>query len=157
MLNFYNNDPSFLISTVKRDNEWPCTSTAPVWKLRRNQVIDMHGIFCLVFTASAKGRVELRAKIGQYRNRCFNTWCIYNVTWSWKSLEKYTIMRKLLSYPMISSSPEWWVNIHPYVYDPTETRQVWTREFSIRNAHMIRTVFVSAWGVRRHGMGSTKD
>ena len=26
----------------------------------------------LVFTASAKWRLELRAKIGQYRNRCFN-------------------------------------------------------------------------------------
>ena len=31
------------------------------------------------------------------------------------------------------------------------------REFSIRNAHMIRIVFVSACGVRRQGMGSTKD
>ena len=28
-------------------------------------------IFCLVSTAPAKWRVELRAKIGQYRNRCF--------------------------------------------------------------------------------------
>ena len=28
-------------------------------------------IFCLVFTAPAKWRVELRAKIGQYRYRCF--------------------------------------------------------------------------------------
>ena len=28
-------------------------------------------IFCLVFTAPAKWRVELRAKIGHYRNRCF--------------------------------------------------------------------------------------
>ena len=28
-------------------------------------------IFCLVFTVPAKWRVELRAKIGQYRNRCF--------------------------------------------------------------------------------------
>ena len=27
-------------------------------------------IFCLVFTVSAKWRLELRAKIGQYRNRC---------------------------------------------------------------------------------------
>ena len=26
-------------------NEWPCTSTEPVWKLRRDQVIDMHGDF----------------------------------------------------------------------------------------------------------------
>ena len=29
-------------------------------------------IFCLVFTAPAKWRVELRAKIYQYRNRCFH-------------------------------------------------------------------------------------
>ena len=28
-------------------------------------------IFCLVFPAQAKWRVELRAKIGHYRNRCF--------------------------------------------------------------------------------------
>ena len=28
-------------------------------------------IFCLAFTAPAKWRVELRAKIGHYRNRCF--------------------------------------------------------------------------------------
>ena len=27
-------------------------------------------IFCLVFTALEKWRVELRAKTGQYRNRC---------------------------------------------------------------------------------------
>ena len=33
----------------------------------------MHGDFCLVFTVSAKLRVELRAKIGHYRNRCFMT------------------------------------------------------------------------------------
>ena len=31
----------------------------------------MHSNFCLVFTASPKWRVELRAKIGHYRNRCF--------------------------------------------------------------------------------------
>ena len=30
----------------------------------------MHSDFCLVFTAPAKWRIELRAKIGQYRNRC---------------------------------------------------------------------------------------
>ena len=29
-------------------------------------------IFCLVFTAPAKLRIELRAKISQYRNRCFS-------------------------------------------------------------------------------------
>ena len=27
---------------------------------------------CLVYTVQAKWRVELRAKIGQYRNRCFD-------------------------------------------------------------------------------------
>ena len=31
----------------------------------------MHGDFCLVFTASPRWKVELRAKIGHYRNRCF--------------------------------------------------------------------------------------
>ena len=35
------------------------------------QVTDMHGDFCQVFTASAKWKVELRAKIGLYSNRCF--------------------------------------------------------------------------------------
>ena len=30
-------------------------------------------IFCLVFTAPEKWRVELRAKTGHYRNRCFFT------------------------------------------------------------------------------------
>ena len=63
--------PRFL-STVKSANEGPCTSIGPVWKLRRDQVIDMHGDFCLAFSASAKWRVELRAKIGHYRNRCFH-------------------------------------------------------------------------------------
>ena len=53
--------PRFL-STVKSGYEWPYTSIGPVWKLRRDQIIDMHGDFCLVFTASAKWRVELRAK-----------------------------------------------------------------------------------------------
>ena len=52
--------PRFL-STVKSAYEGPCTSVGSVWKLRRDQVIDMHGDFCLVFTASAKWRVELRA------------------------------------------------------------------------------------------------
>ena len=32
----------------------------------------MNSHFCLVFTAPAKWRVELRVKIGQYRNRCFD-------------------------------------------------------------------------------------
>ena len=34
-----------VLSTVLSANEWPCTSTGPVWKLRRNQVIDMHSDF----------------------------------------------------------------------------------------------------------------
>ena len=47
-------------------------------------------IFCLVFTAPAKGRVELRAKICQYRNRCFGKdkinllWVIYSLTYCWE-------------------------------------------------------------------------
>ena len=36
--------PRFL-STVKSANEWPCTSTGPVWKLRKDQVIGMHSDF----------------------------------------------------------------------------------------------------------------
>ena len=36
------------------------------------QVIDMHGDFLSgVYSVSEMDRVELRAKIGQYRNRCF--------------------------------------------------------------------------------------
>ena len=44
-------------------------------------------IFCLVFTAPAKWRVELRAKISLYRNRCFICftgimhWVKKNETW----------------------------------------------------------------------------
>ena len=49
-----------------------------------------------------------------------------------------------------------WVAGH-HSYDPTETGQAWTREFSIRNAHMIRILFVSTWGVKLQGMGSTED
>ena len=36
------------------------------------QIIDMNSHFCLVFTAPEKWRVELRAKTGHYRNRCFH-------------------------------------------------------------------------------------
>ena len=36
--------PRFL-STVDSANEWPYTSTGPVWKLRMNQVNDMHWDF----------------------------------------------------------------------------------------------------------------
>ena len=36
-----------------------------------DQSIDMKSHFCLVFTAPEKWRVELRAKTGHYRNRCF--------------------------------------------------------------------------------------
>ena len=32
----------------------------------------MNSHLCLVFTAPAKLRVELRAKIGNYRNRCYH-------------------------------------------------------------------------------------
>ena len=68
MLKFYNYAPRFL-GTVSSANEWPCTSTGSIWKLRRHQVIDMPGdFFCLVFTALVKWRVDLRAKIGRYRN-----------------------------------------------------------------------------------------
>ena len=38
-------------------------------------------IFCLVFTAPPKLRVEFRAKIGHYRNRCFGIE-IFNITFS---------------------------------------------------------------------------
>ena len=51
---------------------------------------------------------------------------------------------------------QFWVAGH-HPYDPTETGQAWTREFSIRNAHMIRILFVSAWVVKLQGMGSTED
>ena len=33
------------LSTIQSTSEWPCTSIGPVWKLRRDQVIDMHGDF----------------------------------------------------------------------------------------------------------------
>ena len=59
------------LSTVLSANEWYCTSKGPVWKLRRDQVIDMHCDFCLVYTTPTKWRFEFRAKIGHYRNRCF--------------------------------------------------------------------------------------
>ena len=98
----------------------------------------MHGIFCLVFTASAKGRVELRAKNGQYRNRCFNTWCIYNVTCSSKSLEKNTIMRKLLPDPMVSSSSEW-RGITP-MYTTIQKHDKYGRESSVSE---MRIWFIS--------------
>ena len=71
MLNFYNNDPSFLKYSFKVLMNDLALLLDPVTKLRRDQVIDMHGDFCLVFTASPKWRVELRAKIDHYRNRCF--------------------------------------------------------------------------------------
>ena len=43
--------PRFLI-TVSNANEWPYTSTGPVWKLRIDQVNDMHcdflsGVYCV--------------------------------------------------------------------------------------------------------------
>ena len=59
------------LSTVQSADEWPWNATWPVWKLTTDQFIYMHGDFCLVFTAPAKWRVNLRAKIGQYRNTFF--------------------------------------------------------------------------------------
>ena len=70
MFKIQHNTPRFL-STDKCASEWPCTSTGPVWKLRKDQIINMNSHFCLVFLAPAKWRVELRAKIGHYRNRFF--------------------------------------------------------------------------------------
>ena len=57
-------------------------------------------IFCLVFTAPAKWRIELRAKIGQYRNRCLSSsefvynilhWRLCYSQWScrWKQTAQY--------------------------------------------------------------------
>ena len=65
-------------------------------------------IFCLVFTAPAKWRIELRAKIGQYRNRCFvyhnvcyttcfvNKWQILICSWTFYfSFVWFTIIKPL--------------------------------------------------------------
>ena len=43
----------------------------PYGNSEENKLLICTVIFCLVLTASAKWRVELRAKIGHYRNRCF--------------------------------------------------------------------------------------
>ena len=42
-----------------------------LWNSEENKLLMCTVIVCLVFTASAKWRVELRAKIGLYRNICF--------------------------------------------------------------------------------------
>ena len=76
---------------------------------------------------------------------------LYNVACSSKYLEKYKIIRKLLSDPMVLSSPEW------RAITPSPYRNMTSIDESFRNAHTIRIVFVSAWGMRRQGMGSTKD
>ena len=51
--------------------------------------------FCLVFTVTAKWRVELRAKIGQYRNRCL-VWLYRQLQMHWKQLQnlstKYSVV-----------------------------------------------------------------
>ena len=67
-------------------------------------------------------------------------------------MEKYIIMRKLLSDPMVPSSPEW------RVITPTtlQKQDKYGRESSVSEMRM-RIWFVSALGVRRQGMGSTKD
>ena len=49
----------------------------------------MHGDFCLAFTASAKWRVELRAKIGHYRNRCLQT--LYSIETKYKSTAAFSL------------------------------------------------------------------
>ena len=66
-------------------------------------------------------------------------------TCSSKSLEKYKIMRKLLSDTMVPSSPEWRV----IALTTLQKHDKYGQEFSIRNAHMVRIVFVLASGVRR--------
>ena len=50
MLKIHNNDPHFL-STDKSASGWPCTSTGPIWKLKRDQMIDINkhflsGVYC---------------------------------------------------------------------------------------------------------------
>ena len=64
-------------------------------------------------------------------------------------------MRKLLSDPMVPSSPEW------RIITPTtlQKHEKYGRESSVSEMRiiMICIVFVSALGVRRQGMGSTKD
>ena len=58
-------------------------------------------IFCLVFTAPAKWRIELRAKIGQYRNRCFNP--LSGELWDHKSLVNHFYAPGLKGPPGASS------------------------------------------------------
>ena len=70
MFKFQNNAPR-LLSIDLSASEWSCTPTGPIWKLRRDQIIDTHTHFCLMFTAPEKWRVDLRAKTGHYRNRFF--------------------------------------------------------------------------------------
>ena len=52
---------------------------SPIVGNSKDQVIDMHGDFCLVFTASPKWRVELWAKISHYRNRCLGHFNSYSL------------------------------------------------------------------------------
>ena len=108
-------------------------------------------IFCLVFTASAKWRVELRAKIGQYRNRCFNTWYIYNVNMLFKIFWKNTKLCEKYC------QTQWSQAVLSGGSSPPTTLQKpdkYGRESSVSE---MRIWFVSAWGVRRQGMGSTND
>ena len=60
--------------------------------------------FCLVFTASAKWRLELRAKIGQYRNRCF-LWFFLHVLYIYKELSILISFNRVSLFSHISKSP----------------------------------------------------
>ena len=73
-LTFFNYSPEKYRFGVKYSNANPSVQFKVLMKVcleLRRDVIDMHGDFCLVFTASPKWKAELRAKIGRYRNRCF--------------------------------------------------------------------------------------
>ena len=71
MLMFYNYYPLFL----KYQSKVVMNDLALLQNLFGNseetKLLIYTGIFCLVFTALAKLRVKLRAKIGLYGNRCF--------------------------------------------------------------------------------------
>ena len=77
-------------------------------------------LFCLVYTAPAKCRVELRAKIGLYRNRCFLDlncdWRLYSLCFNRKGMEK--VMEIIWLWPDFSKVAKhgfkefyWWKGI----------------------------------------------
>ena len=104
-------------------------------------------IFCLVFTAPAKWRIELRAKIGQYRNRCFELpqnlhqrlSKAVKTCWSWCHNSRSTMLR-------VNSGKE--RNNHSY-RGPGLASECWaTCNFEARSIHTTTTlvflfVFVS--------------